>query len=371
MAQPKAVDRAGENPSWPKNEAGPLTNGTGGNGQPPGLRSLDRPGEILRVLLQPRGQLILPGGIGLHRRAGLLLGARRVGVVETGAGIGGRGRLGARGDDRRRGRGRRNRGKRGLTDGLVGRHRRGGLHPHPRVAGLVDRDRDGVDAEEVGGDQRPVHRVIGRELTQRRHGGQRGGVGAGRRLVQARRGRALGRALQQPGLVWGVGGHVLLGAGAFPGTGVRGGQQPVEFCRRGGVLGAHRRPGGGGGQQRRRSGTAAEQRRVHFGGNAIQTGRSSSGAFGQQHEYLFGESRGWAGGLSPTGRSPGPFGSTRIRAAPQTAGVFARRPAMRNDAGMRCDVAREALSARLDGERPQVLAQQVDAHLEACRGCRS
>lgn len=44
---------------------------------------------------------------------------------------------------------------------------------------------------------------------------------------------------------------------------------------------------------------------------------------------------------------------------------------MRNDAGMRCDVAREALSARLDGERPQVLAQQVDAHLESCRRCRS
>ena len=33
--------------------------------------------------------------------------------------------------------------------------------------------------------------------------------------------------------------------------------------------------------------------------------------------------------------------------------VFARRPGMRNDAGMRCDVAREALSARLDGERPR------------------
>jgi RNA polymerase sigma-70 factor (ECF subfamily) len=44
---------------------------------------------------------------------------------------------------------------------------------------------------------------------------------------------------------------------------------------------------------------------------------------------------------------------------------------MRNDADMRCDVAREALSARLDGERPQVLAQQVDAHLESCRGCRT
>jgi RNA polymerase sigma-70 factor, ECF subfamily len=38
---------------------------------------------------------------------------------------------------------------------------------------------------------------------------------------------------------------------------------------------------------------------------------------------------------------------------------------------MRCDVAREALSARLDGERPEVLAQQVDAHLESCRGCRT
>ncbi len=44
---------------------------------------------------------------------------------------------------------------------------------------------------------------------------------------------------------------------------------------------------------------------------------------------------------------------------------------MRNDSGMRCDVAREALSAQLDGERPQVLAQQVDAHLESCRGCRA
>ena len=45
--------------------------------------------------------------------------------------------------------------------------------------------------------------------------------------------------------------------------------------------------------------------------------------------------------------------------------------AMRNDAGMRCDVAREALSARLDGERPQVLAQQVDAHLQSCGRCRT
>ncbi|MCV6984816.1 RNA polymerase sigma factor SigC [Mycobacterium shinjukuense] len=38
---------------------------------------------------------------------------------------------------------------------------------------------------------------------------------------------------------------------------------------------------------------------------------------------------------------------------------------------MRCEVAREALSARLDGERPEVLAQQVDAHLQSCRRCRT
>ncbi len=44
---------------------------------------------------------------------------------------------------------------------------------------------------------------------------------------------------------------------------------------------------------------------------------------------------------------------------------------MRDDAGMRCEVAREALSARLDGERPQVLAQQIDAHLQSCRRCRT
>src|SRR6185437_2733873 len=45
--------------------------------------------------------------------------------------------------------------------------------------------------------------------------------------------------------------------------------------------------------------------------------------------------------------------------------------ALCDDAGMRCEVAREALSARMDGEQPQVLAQQVDAHLESCGRCRA
>ncbi|BCQ10184.1 putative protein [Mycobacterium heckeshornense] len=38
---------------------------------------------------------------------------------------------------------------------------------------------------------------------------------------------------------------------------------------------------------------------------------------------------------------------------------------------MRCEVAREALSARLDGEPHEVSAQRVDAHLGSCPGCRA
>ena len=37
---------------------------------------------------------------------------------------------------------------------------------------------------------------------------------------------------------------------------------------------------------------------------------------------------------------------------------------------MNCDVAREALSARIDGEREPVPAARVDEHLESCAECR-
>ncbi len=37
---------------------------------------------------------------------------------------------------------------------------------------------------------------------------------------------------------------------------------------------------------------------------------------------------------------------------------------------MDCDVAREALSARIDGEREPVPARRVDEHLASCPGCR-
>ena len=38
---------------------------------------------------------------------------------------------------------------------------------------------------------------------------------------------------------------------------------------------------------------------------------------------------------------------------------------------MQCDVAREALSARIDGEREPVPAARVDEHLETCLDCRA
>ena len=45
--------------------------------------------------------------------------------------------------------------------------------------------------------------------------------------------------------------------------------------------------------------------------------------------------------------------------------------ALRDYRGMDCDVAREALSARLDGEREPVPSARVDEHLEECAACRA
>ncbi|MDN4517436.1 zf-HC2 domain-containing protein [Mycolicibacterium austroafricanum] len=42
---------------------------------------------------------------------------------------------------------------------------------------------------------------------------------------------------------------------------------------------------------------------------------------------------------------------------------------MREDAAMDCEVAREALSARIDGEREPVPSARVDEHLLECRSC--
>jgi predicted anti-sigma-YlaC factor YlaD len=43
---------------------------------------------------------------------------------------------------------------------------------------------------------------------------------------------------------------------------------------------------------------------------------------------------------------------------------------LRDDSGMDCEVAREALSARLDGEREPVPSARVDEHLDECAACR-
>lgn len=44
-------------------------------------------------------------------------------------------------------------------------------------------------------------------------------------------------------------------------------------------------------------------------------------------------------------------------------------PAMGDHGGVNCDVAREALSARIDGEREPVPSARVDEHLRGCRWC--
>ena len=65
------------------------------------------------------------------------VGRRRTRLADTGS------------EQERRRRGRRCRGHRGTRHRLIGAHRRRGLDPHPDVVGFVERDRDGVDPEEV------------------------------------------------------------------------------------------------------------------------------------------------------------------------------------------------------------------------------
>lgn len=47
------------------------------------------------------------------------------------------------------------------------------------------------------------------------------------------------------------------------------------------------------------------------------------------------------------------------------------RRGIRDDYSVNCDVAREALSARIDGEREPVPAARVDEHVEGCAECRA
>ena len=47
-----------------------------------------------------------------------------------------------------------------VGDGLVDGHGVGGLNPHPDVIGLVEGDGNGVEAEEIGGDQDAMGGVV-------------------------------------------------------------------------------------------------------------------------------------------------------------------------------------------------------------------
>src|ERR1043165_2686197 len=67
---------------------------------------------------------------------------------------------------------------RSLGHPLVSLHRDGGQDPHPHVIGLVQRDRNGVDTKEVGGQQDRIRRMVGGQLGQGGH--RRQGTGIGR-----------------------------------------------------------------------------------------------------------------------------------------------------------------------------------------------
>ena len=112
----------------------------------------------------------------------------------------------------------RRRSHRGGRDRLIGGHRGGGLDPHPRIVGLVERDRNRVDTKEIRRHQHPVNHVVGGQLRQRRHRGQCRGVGGGRGLVLDSLRRAFGAGLHQPRQVRHMRSHIPLGARALPGS---------------------------------------------------------------------------------------------------------------------------------------------------------
>ncbi len=208
-------------------------------------------------------------------------------------------------DDRRRRVGLWRGGHRRAGDRLIGGHGGGGLDPHPCVVGLVDRDRDGVDAEEVGRHQRGVRGVVAGQLRQGRHRGQRGGVGGGRGLLLGGHGRAVRAGPLQPRQIGRVRGNVPLGAGPLPRIGLRRRQRRAEF-RGGRRIGfAQRRPGRGRAQQAGRSRPAAEQRGMDLRGERHPHrrghGRRLLVGLGQEPPGLFGGAR-----VSPVVVAPGP-----------------------------------------------------------------
>nr|CRL58092.1 hypothetical protein CPGR_05433 [Mycolicibacterium fortuitum subsp. fortuitum DSM 46621 = ATCC 6841 = JCM 6387] len=84
------------------------------------------------------------------------------------------------------------RGHRGVRRRLVGGHHRGGLCPHPRIVGLVQRYRNGVDTKEIRAHQHRVCGVVGGQLSHGRHGRQGAGIGPGGGLQRGGRRRGLG-----------------------------------------------------------------------------------------------------------------------------------------------------------------------------------
>lgn len=101
-----------------------------------------------------------------------------------------------------------------IGDGLVGGHGVGGLQPHADIIGFVERDRNGVDPEEVGGDQNAMNGVVGGQLCWGGHRGQGAAVGSGSRYVLCGGDGAVDRSLLKPGQIGAMGSHVLGGGGS-------------------------------------------------------------------------------------------------------------------------------------------------------------
>ncbi len=149
---------------------------------------------------------------------------------------------------------------------MIGAHYGGGLYPHPYIVGLVERDRDCVDAKEICRRQYCVRGMVGSQLSQRWHRSHCGGVCGSRGLLVSGHRRAGGAGLRQPSKVRDMGGHIFFGAQASPAVRLRPGHYRGQLVCRLGVGNAQRIPRCRRLQQRTRAGAAAEQRRMHFRG---------------------------------------------------------------------------------------------------------
>lgn len=82
--------------------------------------------------------------------------------------------------------------QRRIGGALIDTHRGGRLNPHPRIVGLIERDRDRIDSKEIRSQQHRMAGVISGQLGQRRHRRQRAGICRGHNLMLGGQPRTVG-----------------------------------------------------------------------------------------------------------------------------------------------------------------------------------